>query len=70
MGENSALSVNSVKRAAFQKASKNQETASVRGILINALVPKGGIRRRPEIINLPTLTKSHGISSLNQVTNF
>jgi hypothetical protein len=43
MGENSALSVNIVKRMAFKNPSKNQKTAYVRGILINGLVPKGGL---------------------------
>jgi hypothetical protein len=43
LGANSALSVNSVKRSAFKKACKNQKTAYVRGILIDGLVPKGGL---------------------------
>lgn len=33
-------------------------------------MPKGGIRRHPELIIFLTFTTGRGISSLNQVTNF
>jgi len=56
LGENSALNVNSVKRQAFKKASKNQKTACARGVLIDGVVPKGGIDS-PSLSNL-FLTKA------------
>jgi len=45
LGVKSAVGLNSVKRAASEKAFKNQKTAFVCGILIDGLVPKGGLAR-------------------------
>ncbi len=47
-----AEGLNSVKQEESEKANKNQKTAYVRGILIDGLVPKGGLE--------PPRVASHG----------
>ena len=54
LGVKSAGSLNSVKRRAIEKNSKNEEIAFACGILIGGLVPKGG---RESSIPFPAVTE-------------